>query len=177
MQNTHPEAARLRRRLDLRPHPEGGWYRQTFKSMTTVTTEKGAHRSSITSILFLLESRTFSAFHKLRSDETWHFYRGDSVALDLIDSAGNHERRILGAEDRFQTTMPAGVLFAAHVEPPGGFALVGCDVAPGFEYDDFTIPSRDELTGAFPQLRDLIERYTRLAPPEEYDGAGGIPLP
>ena len=108
----HPEAQRLIAALRLQPHPEGGWYRETYRSADRVT-------------------------------------------------SGAHTRRILGSGDDFQTTIPAGAHFAAHVDAPDGYALVGCDVAPGFEFADFALTTRSMLTAAYPQHGPLIARYTR----------------
>ena len=96
-----------------------------------------------------------------RQDETWHFYRGDPIAIEVISPSGAHTRRILGSGDAFQTTIPAGAHFAAHVDAPDGYALVGCDVAPGFEFADFALTTRSMLTAAYPQHAPLIARYTR----------------
>jgi hypothetical protein len=160
-EDVSPEAQRLIAAFRLQPHPEGGWYRETYRSAERVTTERGAVRSATTSIYFLLTSETFSAFHRLASDETWHFYRGDPVTLELIDPSGRHERRVLGDGDALQTTIAGGVHFAAHVDAAEGYALVGCDVAPGFEFADFHLTTRSMLVAAYPQFGPLIARYTR----------------
>lgn len=157
----HPEAQRLIAALRLQPHPEGGWYRETFRSTERVTTSGGAVRSAATAIYFLLTDDMFSAFHRLGSDETWHFYRGDPVAIEVIGAEGRYDRRVLGDGDALQTTIVAGAHFAAHVDAPGGYALVGCDVAPGFEFTDFQLTTRSMLTAAYPQFGPLIARYTR----------------
>ncbi len=157
----HPEAQRLIAAYRLRPHPEGGWYRETYRSAERVTTSRGSVRSATTSIYFLLTAETFSAFHRLSSDETWHFYRGDPATIEVIDASGAHESRILGTGEALQTTIVAGAHFAAHVDTPGGYALVGCGVAPGCEFADFHLTTRSMLTAAYPHLGPLIARYTR----------------
>jgi hypothetical protein len=157
----HPEAQRLIAAFRLQPHPEGGWYRETYRSAERVTTSRGSVRSATTSIYFLLTAETFSAFHRLASDETWHFYRGDPVTVEVIGASGVHEARVLGAGDALQTTIVPGAHFAAHVDAPGGYAFVGCDVAPGFEFADFQLTTRSMLTAAYPHLGPLIARYTR----------------
>ena len=157
----NPEAQRLIAACKLQPHPEGGWYRETFRSTERVTTSAGTMRSAATSIYFLLTADAFSAFHRLASDETWHFYRGDPVTIELIDPSGAYRRRVLGSDDAYQTTIPAGTHFAAHVDAADGFAFVGCDVAPGFEFSDFQLTTRSMLTAAYPQFGPLIARYTR----------------
>jgi uncharacterized protein len=157
----HPEAQRLISDLHLQAHPEGGWYRETYRSAERVTTSLGTVRSATTSIYFLLTSEVFSAFHRLASDETWHFYRGDPVTIEIIASSGAHERRVIGNGDALQTTVAGGAFFASHVDAPNGYALVGCDVAPGFEFADFQLTTRSMLTAAYPQFGPLIARYTR----------------
>ena len=157
----HSEAQRLIAAYRLQQHPEGGWYRETYRSAERVTTSRGTVRSATTSIYFLLTSDVFSAFHRLSSDETWHFYRGDPVTIEVIEASGRHESRILGADDVLQTTIVPGAHFAAHVDAPDGYALVGCDVAPGFEFAEFQLTTRSMLTAAYPHLGPLIARYTR----------------
>ena len=157
----HPEVERLIVALRLQPHPEGGWYRETFRSSEQVTTSRGTVRSAATSIFFLLATGIFSAFHRLAADETWHFYRGDAVTIEEIEPSGRHERRVLGIDDALQTTIPSGTYFAAHVDAPDGYALCGCDVAPGFEFADFQLTTRSMLTAAYPHLGPLIAAYTR----------------
>ena len=157
----HPEAQRLIAAHRLQPHPEGGWYRETYRSHARVTTDLGTVRSATTAIYFVLTSEAFSAFHRLASDETWHFYAGDPVTLELIAASGAHETRALSAEGARQTTIAAGAHFAAHVDAPDGYAFVGCDVAPGFEFSDFQLTTRSMLTAAYPHLGPLIARYTR----------------
>ena len=146
--------------LGLLPHPEGGFYRETYRSPDTVGTARGT-RSALTSILFLLTDAAFSAFHRIASDEAWHFYRGDAIAIELLLADGSHERRVLGADGPWQTVVPAGIAFASHVETRDGYALVGCDVAPGFDFADFALCDRAALVAAHPERADVIRRLTR----------------
>lgn len=157
--NAHAE--KLIAELRLAPHPEGGYFRETFRSADRITTVRGTTRNALTTILFLLTGESFSAFHRLTSDEIWHFYRGDPLAVDIIDAAGRHEQRVLRADGPWQTAVPAGAHFASHVEDPSGYALVGCDVAPGFEYSDFYLATRLVLIAQYPQHAPLIVKYTR----------------
>ncbi len=152
--------------LGLQPHPEGGYFRETYRSPQTVATTRGA-RSTLTSIIFLLTHASFSAFHRIASDEAWHFYRGDPVAIELLHVDGTHERRVLGPTGPWQTVVPAGAAFASHVEMPGGLALVGCDVAPGFDFADFELCGREELAARYVEQADLVARFTRRRPPDE----------
>lgn len=156
----HPDAHRLIVELGMETHPEGGFYRETYRSAELVHTARG-ERSALTSILFLLTGENFSAFHRLASDETWHFYRGDSITIDAIDQRGNHDRHVLGPDGPWQAAIPAGWTFASHVENRLGYALVGCDVAPGFDFADFVLPQRSALTALFPRHGALIAKLTR----------------
>jgi hypothetical protein len=150
--------------LQLAPHPEGGFFRETFRAPAMVQAPVGGTRAASTAIYFLLRAGDFSAFHAVLSDEVWHYYLGASLELHTLSPAGRHERIELGPDlmsgERPQWTVPAGVLQAARVIGDG-FALVGCTVAPGFDYADFSMPSRPELTLRFPAQKDLIQSFTR----------------
>lgn len=116
--------------LALEPHPEGGWYRQVFKSAERVTRHAdGATRTALTTIYFLLAEGTYSAWHRVQSDEVWHWYEGDALELLTPDSVTR-----LDADHRVHV-IPATVWQAAR--PLGAYALVGCTVGPGFEFGDF----------------------------------------
>ena len=118
--------------LRLQPHPEGGWYRQVYKSSERVTRHSDdAQRSAITTIYFLLVEGTFSRPHVVQSDEVWHFYEGDPLELTVGD-----ERVTLDANHRVHV-VPARVWQSAR--PLGAYALVGCTVGPGFEFEDFAM--------------------------------------
>ena len=158
------------KRLRLEPHPEGGYFRQTYRSEITITREAlpaafGGHRSASTAIYFLLEGKNFSAFHRLRSDEMWHFYIGTPVSVHVIDTSGKYFLIILGNDPEtghvFQAVVPAGCWFASHVADWESFALVGCTVAPGFDFEDFEMGKRAELVANYPQHRELIRTLTR----------------
>jgi predicted cupin superfamily sugar epimerase len=142
------------------PHPEGGFYRETYRSAQTISTPHG-ERPALTSILFLLTFESFSAFHRIASDEAWHYYLGDPLAIHVLSAGGARERRVLSARGLRQTVVPARAAFASEVERPGGYALVGCDVAPGFEFADFELCGRSQLSLEFPAHSELIARLTR----------------
>lgn len=156
----HPVASRLIRRLDLRPHPEGGYFSETYRSEDRVSCGE-RRRSAITTAQFLLADDDFSAFHRLKSDEVWHHYAGGSVAIDTIDPDGRHQELVIGDGNCWHAAMRPGIWFAAHLLDPPGYALVGCDVAPGFEFEDFEVGTRADLQREFPKLAALIERWTR----------------
>jgi uncharacterized protein len=128
----HPRAQELIESLALEPHPEGGWYRQVYKSRERVTRHHdGADRSAITTIYFLLAAGTYSRWHVVQSDEIWHFYEGDPLELRTRD-----ERVVLDANHRIHV-IPARTWQSAR--PLGAYSRVGCTVGPGFEFDDFEL--------------------------------------
>ena len=163
----HPDAQALCDSLGLAPHPEGGYYRETFRATLTLAglpVYDGATRVASTAIYFLLPAGAFSALHRVRSDEVWHHYDGDPVELHTIDDAGTHWCTVLGADvragQRPQHVVPAGVWQAA-VPVGERYALCGCTVAPGFDFADFAMPPRGELLALFPAHHALVERLTR----------------
>jgi uncharacterized protein len=159
-----PSASDVIAALRLAPHPEGGFFSETFRSPTQVDAPFGVRRAASTAIYFMLRAGDFSAFHSVRSDEVWHHYLGASLELHTIDPSGRHQRIELGAEllhgERPQWIVPAGTLQAARVIGEG-FGLCGCTVAPGFDFADFDMPPRSALVARFPALRDVIESFTR----------------
>jgi predicted cupin superfamily sugar epimerase len=157
-------------KLDLAPHPEGGYFRQTYRSdlilrEETLRPEFTGSRSASTAIYFLLDGENFFAFHRIRSDELWHFYAGTSLEIHVIDQDGAYSQILLGnnpdAGESFQAVVKAGCWFASQVQNPNSFALVGCTVAPGFDFEDFELAKRPELVKLFPQHRNVIEKLTR----------------
>jgi len=157
-------------KLKLEGHPEGGHFRQTYRSDVMIAREAlpvgftGA-RAASTAIYFLLEGKNFSAFHRLRSDEVWHFYVGEPLVVDVIAPSGEHSSLLLGndleAGQVPQAVVPAGCWFASHVEDGESFAVLGCTVAPGFDFEDFEMGKRAELMARYAQHREVIERWTR----------------
>ncbi len=149
--------------LGLAPHPEGGFFRETYRGSLVVGAPQGK-RSASTAIYFLLPAGTFSALHRVRSDEVWHHYDGDPIDLHTLDDAGAHAVTRLGRDvlrgERPQYVVPAGVWQAA-VPLGARFALCGCTVAPGFDFADFEMPTRDALVSRFPALRSVVEKLTR----------------
>jgi uncharacterized protein len=157
--------------LGLSPHPEGGYYCATFKSdliivRSALPSNFHGDRSASTAIYFLLDGRDFSAFHRLASDEVWHFYAGSSLVVHVINPEGDYSELHLGngSDDGevFQAVVKAGCWFASRVKDAAGFALVGCTVSPGFDFADFELGVRSELIRTFPAQRKLIEELTRV---------------
>jgi predicted cupin superfamily sugar epimerase len=152
--------------LGLQPHPEGGFYEESFRSPTLLTLPDGRVRSASTAIYFLLPAGSFSALHRVSSDEVWHFYNGDPLELTTMTAEGMLEKVLLGcklaAGQRPQFVVSAGVWQAAKpCDGEHGYTLVGCTVAPGFDFADFEMPSRTELVRLFPQHRAVIAQLTR----------------
>jgi len=156
--------------LELQPHPEGGWYRETYRAAESIVPEAlparyGGPRSHATVIYFLLDSASFSALHRLKSDEQWHFYRGSALTIHVIEPDGRYAPIRLGPNpvggESFQAVVPHGCWFGATVDTPGTHALVGCSVAPGFDFADFEMATRAKLCLDFPQHANLITRLTR----------------
>jgi uncharacterized protein len=156
--------------LALIPHPEGGYYRETYRSGLTIAREAlppqfTGPRLVSTAIYFLLDGDNFSAFHRLRSDELWHFYAGGSLLVHVIEENGRYSEMLIGSDpeagESLQAVVKAGSWFASSVRDPSSFVLVGCTVAPGFDFEDFELGRRSNLIALYPQHRRLIERRTR----------------
>jgi uncharacterized protein len=157
-------------KLGLERHPEGGYFRQTYKAKLLLPESAlpagfAGARAASTAIYFLVEGKNFSAFHRLQSDEVWHFYVGDPLVVHVIEPEGKYFSILLGRDPEagqvLQAVVPAGCWFASHVADWKSFAVVGCTVAPGFDFADFEMAKREELARIYPQHRELIERLTR----------------
>jgi hypothetical protein len=156
--------------LRLAPHPEGGFYRETYRAEETIEAEHlpgrfGGPRVHSTAIYFLLPGDHVSALHRIKSDEVWHFYAGTTLTLTLIHPDGRLEQHRLGPDpgrgETFQAIVPAGSWYGAAVDDPHSYALVGGTVAPGFDFADFDLADRQALLARFPQHRATILRLTR----------------
>ena len=157
------------KKLNLQKHPEGGAFREIYRSAESITSEAlperfGGDRSYSTSIYFLLQGEDISAFHKIKSDEIWHFYDGSGAKIYIISPDGELTTRIIGKEiekeESFQVIIPHGTWFAAELINKERFILVGCTVSPGFDFHDFELAERSILTNKFPKHKELIERLT-----------------
>jgi predicted cupin superfamily sugar epimerase len=154
-------------KLQLNKHPEGGYYREIYRSGEMISIDapkKNLKRNVSTSIYFLLEGPQVSKFHRLNSDELWHFYDGSSVRIYVIDEKGKSTEIILGKKtdngEVFQTVIKKNNWFAAEVINKRSFALIGCTVSPGFDFSDFEIASRDYLLEKYPKHKELIFKFT-----------------
>lgn len=142
--------------LQLAPHPEGGFYRETYRATATLP---GTQRSVCTAILYLLGEGQRSRLHRIDADELWHFYRGDPLeVIELVPGAGVRVTTLCEAHP--QHVVKAGTWFGSRPAPGSRFALVGCTVSPGFEFAHFELGERAALAAAFPAAREWVEALT-----------------
>jgi predicted cupin superfamily sugar epimerase len=160
----------LVKHLELVSHPEGGFYKETYRSLAKAPQQalpKGfqGDRNFATAIYFLIERDNFSALHKIKSDETWHFYAGHALEVIELDEHGNLTTTPIGndiaAGETFQYTVKANTWFGSRVKAGGSFSLVGCTVSPGFDFADFEMANRMDLIEKFPQHAHIIAQMTR----------------
>jgi predicted cupin superfamily sugar epimerase len=156
---TRDEAQHWVAQLGLQPHPEGGWFSECYRSQTRVT-HGGQERLAATSIYFLLGFGAISRLHRLKFDELWYYHAGDALRVELLHGGGQRETVWLGpraeAGERLQLVVPGGTVFGARAAEEGA-SLVGCMVAPAFEFADFEMPTRAQLLKDFPKQCELIE--------------------
>lgn len=149
--------------LNMLPHPEGGYYKETHRCEHKVQTENNTTRSAETVIYFLLEKDQKSHFHRIQSDETWYFHQGETLEIVAIIE-GKLQCYLLGNNiennESPQITIPARTWFAAHLKKAKDYALVSCSVAPGFEFTEFELAEREQLLETFPDLKDTILNFT-----------------
>jgi predicted cupin superfamily sugar epimerase len=159
-----PRAQQWIEALNLQAHPEGGFYRETYRSSQTVSDNSNIIRNLATSIYFLLPGGAVSHLHRLTSDEIWYYHAGNSLSLFMIAPSGKAEIKILGNQvekgEELQIVVPAGYIFGATCNDPDGYTLMACVVAPGFDFRDFEMPQRADLLKAFPQHAQIIEQLT-----------------
>ena len=148
-------------RLNMKPHPEGGFYAETYRSEGKIDT---LDRSYSTGIYFLLLEDKFSAFHRIRYDEMWHFYAGSPIEVLMLENNGELKTQHLGSDpdkgETFQFVVPGGTWFGSRMVDSSSFGLVGCTVAPGFDFRDFEMAQRSELIKQYPQHQQIITEMT-----------------
>ena len=158
-------------KLQLAPHPEGGYFRETYRAVETVPAQGlperfSGERNFSTAIYFLLKSGQKSLFHRIKSDEMWHFYSGSSLTIHMISATGNYANLPLGAHadagQLFQQLVPAGAWFGATVDDAESYSLVGCTVAPGFDFADFEFGESVALSRLCPTQKRLVELMTKV---------------
>lgn len=157
--------------LKLQAHPEGGFYKETYRSELVISDKAlpkdfGGDRNSCTSIYFLIDKTNFSALHKIKSDEIWHFYAGDALEVIEITEEGELIKTLVGNKlnegQVFQYTVKAGNWFGSRVAEGGNYSLVGCTVSPGFDFKDFEMAKKESLTKVFPEHENIIRELTRI---------------
>lgn len=157
------------KKLGLQKHPEGGWFKEIYRSEEVVdlsvsTKQFNGKRNCSTSIYFLLEGNNYSAFHRIKSDEIWHFYTGNSGVIIYWIERGKIVSKKLGNKpynfESFQVVVPKNLWFAAELENRNGFALVGCTVSPGFDFADFEMGD-ENLLAEFPTLKKQLSSLLR----------------
>ncbi|NGP87339.1 cupin domain-containing protein [Aliifodinibius halophilus] len=150
--------SRIVSELSLEPHPEGGYYRETYRSKVEVTETDEKIRSAGTGIYFLLPAKVCTNWHRVSSDELWHFYKGDDLVLELIDEEKQFIRYKLGNSISdgafFQQLVPTNCWQRAY--SIGSYSLVGCTVSPGFEFEDFEMLGQEELAKQYPEIAQKI---------------------
>ena len=156
--------------LQLQPHPEGGFFKETYRSGGIISSQClpadfSGDRNYSTAIYFLLQKGDFSAFHRIASDECWHFYEGGTLLIHVIDQEAKYSCIRLGRKidegETFQFVVPANCWFASEPTTGTEFILVGCTVAPGFDFADFEMADGKTLINQFPQHQSIIERLCR----------------
>ena len=157
------------KRLELQPHPEGGYFKETYRSKGLINSENleeaySGDRNYSTAIYFLLTSDSFSAFHRINQDEVWHFYDGSPIRLYMISPEGELSSQLIGLNleqgELPQFVVPGGHWFSAEVLNSESYSLVGCTVAPGFSFEDFQMIPRHELIEMFPKHKEIITKMT-----------------
>ena len=163
-------SAVLIERYQMQQHPEGGFFASTYQSSgfvprTALPAEFTGDRYFSNAIVYLLKENDFSALHRLKQDEIWHFYLGGALRLVMISPDGKFSETILGqnieAGDVVQAIVPAGYWFGAKPTEGAVFSFVGCTLAPGFDFADFELAKRSELLLQFPDLEAIILEFTR----------------
>ncbi|MES2110533.1 MAG: cupin domain-containing protein [Bacteroidota bacterium] len=159
-----PTAAYWINHLQLQPHPEGGYYKEVFRSETEVMRPPSLlPKRACTSIYYLLEGEDFSGIHRIASDEIWYFHKGSPLHIHVIDENGEHQ--ILELSDdvngNLSLVVKAGLWFAAEIPSKSGFTLVSCAVAPGFEFSEFEMALKEQITILYPQHSELFVKLCR----------------
>ena len=158
------------KKLNLQPHPEGGFFSETYRSEESIPQEVlnnqfSGSRNHATAIYFLLTSDTFSAFHRINQDEIWHFHKGSPILLHMISEKGDYTNVVIGThieqDEHPQFVVPARFWFAAEVINQNDYSLVGCTVSPGFDFKDFELPKRKDLITLYPNQKEIITKLTR----------------
>lgn len=156
--------------LNLQPHPEGGFYKETYKADETIAADAlperfNAERNFSTAIYYLLEQDDFSAFHKIKSDECWHHYAGDTLLIHILYNDQTykciHLGKAIDKQQVLQFVVPANTWFAAECAEESKFVLTGCTVAPGFDFADFEMADKERSLKEFTEHQHIISKLCR----------------
>ena len=156
--------------LKLQPHPEGGAYARIYTAdliipRLSLSESFSGDRNSCTHIYYLLQENDFSAFHRIRSDELWHFYDGDTLCIYEINKQGELTKHLLGKDPENNESpfcvIKAGNWFASGLKTKTSYVLAGCTVSPGFDFAEFEMGDRIKLIKQYPQHKELIISLTR----------------
>ncbi|KAI8917547.1 RmlC-like cupin domain-containing protein [Powellomyces hirtus] len=160
MSDLPKRAQELIKRLDLQPHPEGGFFRETFRS-SGKTGE--AENKSLSSIYFLITAGNVSRFHRIQSDECWYFHEGSAVTIHILDQQG-HRELPLGPDiekgDEPFRVVSGKTIFGSCLRDDHGYALVSCAVAPAFDFHEYELFKYEDLIGDYPQCEFIIKKMT-----------------
>ncbi|MFA8299643.1 MAG: cupin domain-containing protein [Hyphomicrobiales bacterium] len=154
--------------LNLSPHPEGGFFREVYRSSMVcdkqcLPHEFDSERTFSTAIYYMLTKSDISKFHRIKSDELWHHYDGACFFIHIIHPSGKYECKKLGKLENDAhplAVVPANCWFAAEIEKDKDYGLVGCTVSPGFDFKDFEMGNRKTLLSEYENLRDIINVFT-----------------
>jgi predicted cupin superfamily sugar epimerase len=148
----------------MESHPEGGWYKETYRSSQSTQIKDVGERSLMTSIYFLLESHQTSNFHVIKSDEMWYYHSGSALTVHCIYPNGVYKKLHIGPDfekgQTFQALVPKGTIFGSTVDTPNTHSMVGCTVSPGFDFNDFKLFEQQELLALYPAHKKVIDRLT-----------------
>ena len=167
MSGKNDRADRLIASLGLIRHPEGGWYKEVYRADTMVIhPHQLRKRSTATAIYYLLKYPDYSSFHRLSSDEVWHFYQGDAIIIHELTERGMKSTRLGGDShgSLHQYVVRRDSWFAVELKEPESYALAGCTMAPGFDFEDFELAEKDQLLSEFPEQAEIINRLCRTNP-------------
>lgn len=164
----HTEAKILVEKLALQPHPEGGFYKEVYRAKDEVlplSRDDSEKRNASTSIYYLLTSNDYSAWHRIKSDEIWHFYQGCPLSIYILSKNKKLQIHKLGNPAHtptatFQVIVEANQWFAAQPDEPNNYTLAGCTVAPGFDFKDFELADH-QLIQSYPEQAEMIRRFRR----------------
>jgi len=156
-------------KLKMEKHPEGGYFKEVYRSEELLSSNALpsryiSDRYLATSIYFLLNGEDFSSFHRIQSDETWHFYMGSTLELYVLNEDGTLTTFLLGRNvqegESLQITIPRNHWFGARVAEKNSYSLLGCTVAPGFHFEDFELAKRESLIQEYPLHKNIIRALT-----------------